>query len=38
MKKIKDPQWPEFIQNQRQLLRDEGFSEKAIQDVYGGPE
>ncbi|NOX98458.1 MAG: hypothetical protein GXP30_01805 [Verrucomicrobia bacterium] len=38
MEKIKDPQWLKFTQSQRELLKDEGFSEKAIREVYGDPE
>ncbi len=32
---ITDDRWPEFVRQQRELLRIEGFSEMAIADVYG---
>lgn len=32
---ITDDKWPEFVRQQRELLRADGFSEKAIADVFG---
>ncbi len=34
-KMIKDRDWPEYVKKQRELLRDQGFNEAKIDEIYG---
>lgn len=34
-KMIKDRDWPEYVKKQRELLREQGFDEATIDEVYG---